>query len=103
MTPETPIFIASIAKMFTGTAAMMLEEQERLSLDDPVSKFFPVTLLADLHRFKGQDYTILESSSGLKRLGIVRRKNHARVSHESGPVKKLKSPYQVTLGWREWY
>jgi CubicO group peptidase (beta-lactamase class C family) len=57
MTADTPIFIASITKMYTAAATMMLEERERLSLDDPLSKFLPGTLLEGLHRYKGRDYS----------------------------------------------
>jgi CubicO group peptidase (beta-lactamase class C family) len=57
MQVDTPIFIASITKMFTGAATMILEERERLSLDDPISKFLPEDLLEDLHRYKGVDYS----------------------------------------------
>jgi CubicO group peptidase (beta-lactamase class C family) len=56
MTVDTPIFIASITKMFTGAATMLLEEQKRLSLDDPISKYLPADLIQDIHRYKGQDY-----------------------------------------------
>ena len=72
MTPETPIFIASITKMYTSAATMILEEQGRLSLDDPVSKHLPDTLLEGLHRYKGRDYTdqlriyhLISQTSGL--------------------------------------
>ncbi len=33
--------IGSISKQFTATAMLMLQQQGKLSLEDPVSKFFP--------------------------------------------------------------
>jgi len=33
--------IASVSKQFSGVALMMLQEEGKLSLDDPVQKFFP--------------------------------------------------------------
>jgi CubicO group peptidase (beta-lactamase class C family) len=39
--PDTALQIASATKVFTGVAAMMLVEQGKISLDDPVSKYFP--------------------------------------------------------------
>jgi D-alanyl-D-alanine carboxypeptidase len=57
MKVDTPIFIASITKMYTAAAAMILGEREMLSLDDPISKFLPAALLEGLHRYKGRDYT----------------------------------------------
>jgi CubicO group peptidase (beta-lactamase class C family) len=41
ITPETPFWIASISKQFTAAAILKLAEQGRLSLDDPITKYFP--------------------------------------------------------------
>lgn len=57
MRVDTPIFIASITKTYVAAATMILEERERLSLDDPISKFLPGTILEGLHRYKGRDYS----------------------------------------------
>ncbi|MCA9262155.1 MAG: beta-lactamase family protein, partial [Planctomycetales bacterium] len=44
---QTPIrednvfWVASMTKMFAGASVMMLVDEGKLSLDDPVSKFFP--------------------------------------------------------------
>jgi CubicO group peptidase (beta-lactamase class C family) len=72
MTPDTPIFIASITKMYTAAATMILEEQGLLSIDDPITKHLPGTLLEGLHRYKGRDYTdqlriyhLISQTSGL--------------------------------------
>ncbi len=40
-TPEMRYSIGSISKQFTATAILLLEEQGKLSLDDPVSKYVP--------------------------------------------------------------
>ncbi len=47
VTPETEFAIASISKQFTCAAALLLEEQGALSLDDPVAKYFPALTRAD--------------------------------------------------------
>jgi len=39
--PEMRYSIGSISKQFTSTAILMLAEEHKLSLDDPVSRFFP--------------------------------------------------------------
>jgi D-alanyl-D-alanine carboxypeptidase len=39
--PEMRYSIGSISKQFTATAILMLAEQQKLSLDDPVSKYLP--------------------------------------------------------------
>ena len=40
-TPATNFRLASITKQFTATAVLLLAEQGALSLDDPLSRFFP--------------------------------------------------------------
>jgi len=40
-TPETVFRLASVTKMFTGTAVLMLADRGKLALDDPVTKFLP--------------------------------------------------------------
>jgi CubicO group peptidase (beta-lactamase class C family) len=72
MSPDTRIFIASITKMYTAAVTMILEEGGRLSLDDPLSKYLPGTLIAGLHQFKGRDYSdqlrmnhLISQTSGL--------------------------------------
>ena len=57
MRVDTPIFVASITKMYTAAATMMLEERKLLALDDPISNYLPAALLAGLHRFRGRDYS----------------------------------------------
>jgi len=72
MEASTPIFIASITKMYTAAATMIMEERGLLSLDDPLSKHFPDYLVAGLHRYRGQDYSdqltiyhLISQTSGL--------------------------------------
>jgi D-alanyl-D-alanine carboxypeptidase len=72
MKVDTPFFIASITKMYTSAATMLLQERELLTLDDPISKFLPDNLLEGLHRYKGVDYSdqlsvyhLISQTSGL--------------------------------------
>ncbi len=41
MRPDTIFWIASMTKPITGTAILMLQEEGKLSVDDPVEKFIP--------------------------------------------------------------
>lgn len=41
MTPDNVFQIGSMTKQFTAVAILMLEEQGKLSLNDPISKFIP--------------------------------------------------------------
>ena len=41
VTPDTVFRVGSIQKQFTAAAVLLLAEQGKLSLDDPLNKFFP--------------------------------------------------------------
>lgn len=72
MTNETPIYIASVTKLYTATAVMLLMEKGALSLDDPMAKYLPGELINGIHVYKGKDYSagitireLLSHSSGI--------------------------------------
>ncbi len=63
--------IGSISKQFTATAALLLQQQGKLSIDDPVAKYFPeltragditlrnlMTMTSGYEDFAPQDYSI---------------------------------------------
>ncbi|MBE9592602.1 MAG: beta-lactamase family protein, partial [Proteobacteria bacterium] len=71
-TKDTPIYIASITKLYTATAIMKLYEEGALSLDDPISKYLPADLIRGIHVYKGVDYSneitieqLLSDTSGI--------------------------------------
>jgi len=57
MAKDTPIYIASITKLYTATVIMRLYEKGALSLDDPISKYLPERLIRGIHIYKGKDYS----------------------------------------------
>jgi D-alanyl-D-alanine carboxypeptidase len=57
MTKYTPIYIASITKLYTATVIMRLYEKGALSLDDPISRYLPKELIRGIHVYKGKDYS----------------------------------------------
>jgi D-alanyl-D-alanine carboxypeptidase len=57
MTRDTPIYIASITKLYTATAIMRLVERGALSLDDPMWKYLPQNLIQGIHVYKGKDFS----------------------------------------------
>jgi D-alanyl-D-alanine carboxypeptidase len=72
MTTGTPIFIASVLKLYTATVIMKLYETGNLSLDDPISKYLPEELIKGIHIYKGKDYSheitikqLLSQTSGI--------------------------------------
>ena len=81
---ERSIFwIASMTKPVTGVAVMMLEEQGKLDLDDPVSKYLPE--FKELKNADGEEVSVtikqlLTHSAGLRELS----------PQEAAPLQSLK-------------
>jgi CubicO group peptidase (beta-lactamase class C family) len=57
MTKDTPIYIASITKLYTATVIMRLHEKGALSLDDPMARYLSKELIRGIHVYKGRDYS----------------------------------------------
>jgi len=57
MQTDTPYFVASVTKMFTAAVIMHLHHSGRLPLDDRISRYLPAALIADIHVYRGTDYT----------------------------------------------
>lgn len=82
MQPETPFFLASVTKMYTAAAIIMLQERGKLDLGDKISKHLPGALIQGLHRFKGADFTpaltirhLISHTSGLADYSLDRPKH----------------------------
>ncbi len=50
-------FIASVTKLYVTIVVMRLIDEQKISLDDKISKFLPEQLIHGLHVLKGVDYT----------------------------------------------
>jgi D-alanyl-D-alanine carboxypeptidase len=70
-TPDVAYPIGSVSKQFTATAILLLQQDGKLSIDDPVGKYFPeltrsnevtirnlLTMTSGYEDFAPQDYTI---------------------------------------------
>jgi CubicO group peptidase (beta-lactamase class C family) len=73
LTPSTTLDVASVSKQFTATAVLLLAQEGRLALDDPLSRWVPglpawsneVTLDQLLHHTSAiPDYLLLLKASG---------------------------------------
>ena len=62
---NSPILMASITKLFTTTCILKLIEQEKLSLNDKVCKFFDLNMLNGIHTYKDKDYSLQLTISNL--------------------------------------
>lgn len=70
--PQQACHLASVGKLFTSTLIMMLQDEGRLSVDDPIAPYLDTELMAGLHVYKGHDYSgdirvkhLLQQTSGL--------------------------------------
>ncbi len=57
MSQDTPIYLASITKLFTAAVIMRLYEQGALSLNDPMAQYLPDDLIHGIHVYQGHDYS----------------------------------------------
>ncbi len=57
MAADTPIWIASVTKLYIASSILKLHERGLLRLDAAMSTYLPQTLIGGLHRLGGVDYT----------------------------------------------
>ncbi len=57
MTKDTPIYIASVTKLYTAATVLLLVEKGVLSLDEPMAKYLPQGLIQGIHVYRGKDYS----------------------------------------------
>ena len=55
---NSPMFMASIGKMFVTTCILILEEQGKIALDDPIDKYLNGAIMGGLRAFSGAKLTI---------------------------------------------
>jgi D-alanyl-D-alanine carboxypeptidase len=57
MTADTPIYIASVTKVYIATLVMLLSERKLLALDDPIAKYLPAALVQGIDVYHRHDYS----------------------------------------------
>jgi D-alanyl-D-alanine carboxypeptidase len=72
LAPDQSYFIASVTKMYVTVVLLLLRQQGRLALDDPMHRFLPADLIEGLHVLQGVDRTaeitvrhLVSNTSGL--------------------------------------
>ena len=54
---NSPLLMASITKLFTTTCILILLEQDKLSLEDKISKCLDKNILSGIHVYNGKEYS----------------------------------------------
>ncbi len=54
---NSPLLMASITKLFTTSCILILLEQDKLSLEDKIVKYFDINILKEIHVYKGREYS----------------------------------------------
>jgi D-alanyl-D-alanine carboxypeptidase len=57
MAADTPIYIASVTKVYIATLVMVLAQDKLLSLDDPAARYLPAALVDGIDIYGGHDYS----------------------------------------------
>jgi len=70
--PETKFFLASVSMIFTATAILKLQEEGKLSIDDPLTKYFPTNKIWTGITLR----QMLSQRSGIPAIGANRRLNY---------------------------
>ena len=86
-TPETRYQLASISKSITATALLLLEQDGKLSLNDPVSRWLPGLTQAD--RVTVRD--LLEHTAGYP--------DHYPQTYPAGPRTRPTTPDEIIAEW----
>ncbi|WP_440897007.1 serine hydrolase domain-containing protein [Amphibacillus sp. Q70] len=55
---NSPLLMASITKLFTTSCILILLEQDKLSLEDRIIKYFDINILKGIHIYNGRDYSL---------------------------------------------
>jgi D-alanyl-D-alanine carboxypeptidase len=57
LTSDTPIYIASVTKIYIATLVMLLSQDKLLSLDDPAARYLRAGLIDGIDIYGGHDYS----------------------------------------------
>lgn len=94
MTPDTIFRIASMTKPITSVLAMMLHEEKKISLEDPIIKWFP-----QFSKMKFLKNGLEEYEDAVRLITILDLLTHrAGFTYSDFQTAKLKDDYRKVLG-----
>lgn len=101
VTPETIFYIASTTKSFTGLAAAILDEQGRIDLDAPLSRYLPTAKLqAPLNADSITLRALLSHTHGISNDGPIVHRTAYTGEHTNDLLISLLSAQGVAKGGR---
>jgi D-alanyl-D-alanine carboxypeptidase len=56
-TADTPVYLASVTKIYIATLVMQLSQQKLLALDNPMSMYLPAAVIRGIDVYQGRDYS----------------------------------------------
>ena len=57
MAADTPVYLASVTKIYIATLVMVLSRDKLLSLDDPAARYLPAAVAGGIDVYGGHDYS----------------------------------------------
>ena len=96
VTPDTIFESGSVAKQFTATAVLLLAQQGKISLDDPMRKYLPE--LADY----GSPLTIRQVLSHVSVVGLNLRRRRLQSCHRAGRVEDRRPDHRDQRDGDRW-
>jgi D-alanyl-D-alanine carboxypeptidase len=57
LTGGTPVYVASVTKIYIATLVMLLSQDKLVSLDDPAARHLPASLVDGIDIYGGRDYS----------------------------------------------
>jgi CubicO group peptidase (beta-lactamase class C family) len=97
MSPDTLFWIASMTKPVTGTAVLMLQDEGKLNVADPVAKYIPEFANLKTPSGKPANLTITQILTHTSGLGEADRQNNAKTLAKLVPLW-LAAPMQYEPG-----
>lgn len=105
MQTDSRYFIASVTKLYVTAVVLQMSEENRISLNDRISRYLPESWCEKLHVYKGVDYSddltvrhLISNTSGLPDYFFHRQDNGIKVADSLLAGKDEPWPIEKTIG-----